>query len=138
MLPLRFAIFASLAGVCLWGLFSLLENLRAPELLRSPKAVVVKGCDPIETEEAAKICPQLLCQKAALEAKLVPWRSRFEIAHEQTRNGQQLIGAVAHLEESRSSLPFACILENNHVLKTRLLQPGELQTLAAQRDGWSL
>ncbi|WP_161828992.1 hypothetical protein, partial [Steroidobacter agaridevorans] len=63
MLPLRLAIFAGVFGIALSGLFWLLGNLEEPELLRSKKMVVVKGCDPIEGEDAARICPQLFCQK---------------------------------------------------------------------------
>lgn len=69
MLSLRLAIFAALSAVALWGLFSLLDTLREPELLRSPRAVVVKGCDPIESEQAARLCPQLFCQKSLLDAR---------------------------------------------------------------------
>jgi hypothetical protein len=138
MLSLRFAIFACLAGVCLWGLFSLLENLRAPALLRSPKAVVVKGCDPIETQEAEVTCPQLFCEKAVLDAKLVPLRSRFEITTQRRSDQRHLIGALARAEGSDPPLQIACIVENNKVLAARLVQKQELDTLAAQSDGWSL
>jgi hypothetical protein len=138
MLSLRFAIFACLAGVCLWGLFSLLENLRAPELLRSPKAVVVKGCDPIETQEAEVTCPQLFCEKAVLDAKLVPLRSRFEITTQRRSDQRHLIGALARVEGSDPPLQIACVIENSKVLAARLVQKEELDTLAAQSDGWSL
>ena len=37
MLSLRLAIFAASVGIALWALFSLLDNLREPELLRSDK-----------------------------------------------------------------------------------------------------
>ena len=75
MLSLRLVIFAALFGVALWGLFSLLDNLREPELLRSAKAIVVKGCDPIESAEAQQLCPQLFCQKFLLDGRAVPPRA---------------------------------------------------------------
>lgn len=136
MLPLRFAIFASLAAICLWGLFSLLENLREPELLRSPKVVVVKGCEPIETDNAARTCPQLFCQKAILDAKLMPLRAQFQTTVQRRGEDQVLIAGIAAAPSSQRH--FACILENNKVSAARLLEPAEFEALSAEPDDWSL
>ena len=114
MLPLRFFIFASLAGICLWGLFSLLENLREPELLRSPKAVVVKGCNPIETPEALRLCHQLFCEKALLDSKIVPRNARFEVTVQKKAGAAELIGGVV-IGRSEADRLFACVLDRGTV-----------------------
>ena len=127
MLSFRLILFTVTAGVCLWGLFALLDNLREPELMRSPQAVVVKGCDPIESEEAAKLCPQLLCQKALLESKQVPMSTRFQAMAEETRSGDD--GQLRHVISgtARSGAPssaevrFECELTGARVSGVRLL-----------------
>jgi hypothetical protein len=78
MLPVRLAVVAALAAVCLWGLFSLLDNLNAPGLLRTDKAIVLKGCDAPGPQDR-ELCAQLRCQKSLLEQRRVPLRARFEV-----------------------------------------------------------
>src|ERR1044072_9008773 len=95
MLPLRLAIFAAIFGIALSGLFWLLGNLSEPELLRSKKSVVVKGCAPIEDDDAARLCPQLFCQKYLLDTKAVELRYRFEVTVDQRAGARHLIGGVA-------------------------------------------
>jgi hypothetical protein len=69
VLSLRLAIFAGLFGIALWGLFSLLDNLREPKLL---------------------------CQKVLVDKHGVPARSVFKVTSD-TRNGaEHLIGGVAN------------------------------------------
>lgn len=136
MLGLRFFIFASLAGICLWGLFSLLENLREPELLRSPKATVVKGCDPIETTEAARLCPQFFCQKALLDAQLVPRSTRFEVTIQRKSNDAELIGGTL-IGGAEPNGNFACVLSGGIVTGKRILSSSDLETLSAAPE-WSL
>lgn len=138
MFALRFALVASLAAVCLWGLFSLLDNLREPELLRSPKAVVVKGCNPIETPDAARACPQLFCQKALLDAKLVPLRSRFRITTERQAGARRLIAGTIDADTAAEAVHFACSTEGTRVLAARLVHPSDIEALAAQEGDWSL
>jgi hypothetical protein len=135
LLSLRLAIFLSLSGVALWGLFSLLENLREPELLRSPKAVVVKGCDPIETDEARRMCPQLFCQKALLDARVVSMQSQFETTLERRAPGERLIGGVARVAGS-AAIPYACVLEHGKVVSARTIDAAELDSLADEEDAW--
>jgi hypothetical protein len=133
VLPLRLAIVLSLSGVALWGLFSLLDNLREPELLRSKKAIVVKGCDPIETDEARRMCPQLFCQKALLDARALSVRSSFEPTLDSGSAEQQLIGGVARSDDSASS-PYLCVLEQGRVVSARLVDAAELDAAASDAE----
>jgi hypothetical protein len=135
MLPLRLAIFAAVFGIALSGLFWLLGNLSEPELLRSKKAVVVKGCDPIEDETAARLCPQLFCQKYLLDSKAVELRYRFEVTVDRRAGNQHLIGGVAKPfiagKGNHPNVNFACVLENEQVVSGRTLAASELSALAA-------
>jgi hypothetical protein len=119
----------------LWGLFSLLENLREPELLRSPKAVVVKGCDPIETDEARRMCPQLFCQKALLDARVVPAQASFETTLDRGAPRRRLIGGVARVAGSEAA-HYACVLEQGKVVSARAIDAAELDSLADADDAW--
>jgi len=121
MLPLRLAIFAAIFGIALSGLFWLLGNLSEPELLRSKKAVIVKGCDPIEDENAARVCPQLFCQKYLLDAKAVPLRYRFEVTTDQRSGAEHVIGGIAKPFVPRKGnedpvLNFTCQLTDGKVV----------------------
>jgi hypothetical protein len=140
MLPLRLAIFAALFGVALTGLFSLLDNLSEPELLRSKKAVIVKGCEPIEGEEAARLCPQLFCQKFLLDARAVELRSRFEVTVDERSGIEHLIGGIARpfpaAQEKIPEQSFACLMENDKVVAGHVLEPMQLEELSAQPEDW--
>jgi hypothetical protein len=135
MLPLRLAIFAVVFGIALSGLFWLLGNLSEPELLRSKKAVVVKGCDPVENEAAARICPQLYCQKYLLDTKAVALRYRFDVTVDQHSGAEHLIGGTAKPfiagKNKDAQLNFACLLENGQVVTGRTVDAEELDALAA-------
>lgn len=135
MLPLRLAIVAAIFGIALSGLFWLLGNLSEPELLRSKKAVVVKGCDPIENEAAARLCPQLFCQKYLLDSKAVALRYRFDVTIDRRDGAQHLIGGSAKPyvagKGNYPDLHFACVLENQKVVSGRVVDAAELQTLTA-------
>lgn len=135
MLPLRLGIFAAVFGIALSGLFWLLGNLSEPELLRSKKAVVVKGCDPVEGENAARICPQLFCQKHLLDTKAVALRYRFEVTVDRRSGARHLIGGTAQPyvagKGDYPDLHFACVLENEHVAIGRTVDVAELKALAA-------
>ncbi len=136
MLGLRLFIFASLATICLWGLFSLLDNLGEPELLRSPRTAVVKGCDPIDTPEAARLCPQFFCQKALLDSALVPRSARFDVTIQRKSNDIELIGGVL-TQGTEPNQSFACVLKGGAVTDKKTLSSGDLDTLAAAPE-WSL
>jgi len=135
MLPLRLAIFAGVFGITLSGLFWLLGNLSEPELLRSKKAVVVKGCDPIEGEDAARICPELFCQKYLLDTKAVALRYRFDVTVDQRSGARHLIGGAARPfiagKGNDPEVSFACLLENEQVVAGRTVDIAELRALAA-------
>lgn len=139
MLPLRLAIFAAIFGIALSGLFWMLGNLSEPELLRSKKAVVVKGCNPIEGEDAARLCPQLFCQKFLLDTKAFELRYRFDVTVDKRAGTEHLIGGVAKpfVAKAGDGPPrgFACVLQSDKVIAGRALPNAELAQLAAQ-DSW--
>ena len=138
MLPLRLVIFAALSGIALWGLFSLLENLREPELLRSTKAVVVKGCDPIESAQAQQVCPQLFCQKFLLEKRGLPLRSVFKVTVDTQAANDQLIGGIVQTGPADTDQRFACLLRDGKLADGRIVEGAHLEALAAQPANWSL
>ena len=138
MLSLRLIIFAALFGIALWGLFSLLENLRGPELLRSDKSIVVKGCDSPEAAEAQRLCPQLLCQKFLLDGRGVPLRSVFKVTVDTKAGSEQLIGGVVQTGAADSDQRFACTLRENKVTAGQVVDGAHLEALAAQPANWSL
>lgn len=140
MLPLRLTIFAAIFGIALSGLFWLLGNLSEPELLRSKKAVVVKGCDPIDGDDAARLCPQLYCQKYLLDSRAVELRYRFVVSVDQRSGAEHLIGGTARPYVAKpGDVPehtFACLLEGDKVIAGRVVKPAELQELTAQPTTW--
>jgi hypothetical protein len=138
VLSLRLVIFAALFGIALWGLFSLLDNLREPELLRSTKAVVVKGCDPIETAQARQLCPQLFCQKFLLEKRGLPLRSVFNVTVDAKSGSEQLIGGVVKTGAADSDQRFACLLRGQKVADGQIVEGAYLEELAAQPANWTL
>lgn len=138
MLSIRFGIFAGLTALALWGLFSLLENLSEPELLRSPKAVAVKGCDPIESDDAQRLCPQFFCQKALLDAKQVPVSSRFEVTVDTRDDTRQLVAGLARPLPPAGEQRFACLLEANKVVASRVIDARQMDELSSQPGNWTL
>jgi len=140
MLPLRLAIFAGVFGIALSGLFWLLGNLEQPELLRSKQAVVVKGCDPIEGEDAARICPQLFCQKHLLDTRAFELRYRFDVTVDEHDGDEHLIGGTAKPFVAKPGdgpeRSFLCVLEGNRVVSSQALSADELsEFLAGGGDG---
>jgi hypothetical protein len=127
MLPFRSMLITLTAGVFLWGLFSLLDNLQKPELLRSTKAIVVKGCDPMESDEAMRLCPELFCQKALLDGKYVPISTRFQVVThenvpvERTHVRQMIIGTGTPSQPAAAERWFECVMENSKVSSVRVL-----------------
>jgi len=134
MLPLRTAIFAAIAAVSLWALFSLLDNLREPGLLRSDKAVVVKGCD---SRDLAPVCFQLLCQKALLDSKHVVLNAKFEGMTERRAGNRRLV--LGRAVSDQDTHDFACVMRGARVLEARTVEPEEVEGLLdAEPDDWSL
>jgi hypothetical protein len=138
VLSLRLAIFAALFGIALWGLFSLLGNLREPQLLRSEKAIIVKGCETMESEQARNLCPQLFCQKFLLDARSVPPRSVFKVTVDTRAGSEHLIGGVVQSRAADSDQRFACVLRGHKVTDGQLVDAAHLDALAAEPSGWSL
>jgi hypothetical protein len=138
VLSLRLAIFAALFGIALWGLFALLDNLREPQLLRSDKAIVVKGCEAPESAQAQSLCPQLFCQKFLLEGRGVPLRSVFKVTVDTRAGNEHLIGGVVQSGSADSDQRFACTLRNHKVTAGKLVDGAHLEALAAQPANWSL
>ena len=138
MLSLRLVIFAAISGIALWGLFSLLDNLREPELLRTAKVIVVKGCEPMESAQARQLCPQLFCQKFLLEGRRLPLRSMFKVTVDTTAGSEHLIGGIVQNGAADSDQRFACILRDQKVTSGEILDGAHLEALAAQPSNWSL
>jgi hypothetical protein len=138
VLSLRLIIFAALSGIALWGLFSLLDNLREPELLRSTKAVVAKGCDPIESAQAQQVCPQLFCQKFLLEKRGLPLRSVFNVTVDTKAGNEHLIGGIVQTGSADTDQRFACLLRDQKIADGQIVEGAHLEELAAQPANWSL
>jgi hypothetical protein len=138
VLPLRLIIVGALFGIALWGLFSLLENLREPELLRSTKAIVIKGCDPIESTQAQQVCPQLFCQKFLLEKRGLPLRSVFNVTVDTRADNEHLIGGTVQTGAADTDQRFACLLRDRKIADGRIVDGAHLEALAAQPANWSL
>lgn len=138
MLSLRLVIFTALSGIALWGLFSLLHNLREPELLRGTKVIVVKGCEPMESAQARQLCPQLFCQKFLLDGRRVPLRSVFKVTVDTSAGNEHLIGGFVQTGAADSDQRFVCLLRDNKVTAGQLVDGTHLETLAAQPSNWSL
>jgi hypothetical protein len=129
MPALRLAMFAALCGVALWGLFSLLDTLREPQLLRSSNAAVVKGCEPAESQQARQLCPQLFCQKALIDAGGVPRLATFEVHLDGHSGAEQIIAGVAHSQSPGGPWHFACTFSGGRVSSAELIDAAQLQTL---------
>lgn len=138
MLALRFALFGSLGAIALWGLFSLLDNLKEPELLRSTRAIVLKGCDPVESDEARALCAALRCQKALLESKSVPLSTRFDVEVQRASESTRLIAGRARATDSAPDELFACTVADDTNVTAKLTTRDELDVLLAQDGGWIL
>jgi hypothetical protein len=138
VLSLRLVIFAAVSGIALWGLFSLLDNLREPGLLRSEKTIVVKGCDPLESAQARQLCPQLFCEKFLLEERRLPLRSVFKVTVDTMAANEHLIGGIVQTGSADSDQRFVCILRDHKVTAGQLVDGTHLEALAAQQSNWSL
>ena len=139
MLSVRLAIVTAAAGLCLWGLFSLLDTLKQPALLRSAKATMVKGCDSLESADAKRLCPALFCMKAVFGAKLVDAATPLTITVDKHDGLQhRLIAGNAGAPGAQDMRHFACLLDGTQVVTAKLVQNSELQELAGQSADWSL
>jgi hypothetical protein len=138
VLPFRFALFAALGAIALLGLFSLLDNLKEPELLRSSRAVILKGCDSVESDEARNLCAALRCQKALLDSKASPLRTRFQVEGERTAGEIRLITGTARTDGASTGQLFACVVEREIDVIAKLITRDELDALLDQERDWIL
>lgn len=120
MLSLRMIIFAGIAGICLWGLSSLLDNLKEPALLRTTKGVAVKGCGTLDAhEDAPRLCPAFLCQKALVDRKLAAVEDSVVVTAETQRGPARLIEGRIGVK----SQEFQCEVTGVTVTKLELIAP---------------
>ena len=129
MLSLRVILFAGAFGLALWALFALLDTLREPELLRSPKTAVVKGCDALETDIARGRCPELFCLKALLDRGVAPRDARFEVTSRASAHERELIEGLARTRTQPAPLHFVCILERGRVETAQIAPAAEIGEL---------
>ncbi|MFL6548647.1 MAG: hypothetical protein ACJ8OJ_08110 [Povalibacter sp.] len=128
MLPVRLGVVTAIAALCLWGLFSLLDSLQEPGLLRTAKATAIKGCDTIESEQAKRECPALFCEKTLLDSKRVPIAARFEVTLNRSAEGATLIGGAATSKGQPPSY-FLCELQGGKVTRGELVERSVLENL---------
>lgn len=137
MLNLRSGLVLTAAALCLWALYSLLSSLKEPGLLRSQKAAVLKGCDALTDAEIRHTCVPLICQKALLDAKLVPWDAKFTVqSHRASTADAQyelLIGQVDPTALSQAN-SFACLIRGPQVLARELADSEQLQEFIRAAD----
>jgi hypothetical protein len=106
--------------------------------LRSTKAIVVKGCDPIESARAQQVCPQLFCQKFLLEKRGLPLRSVFNVTVDTRADNEHLIGGTVQTGAADTDQRFACLLRDRKIADGRIVEGAHLEALAAQPANWSL
>jgi hypothetical protein len=117
-------IVAGLAGICFWGLFQLLDNLREPALLRTAKAVAVKGCSSTDDHrDAARLCPQFVCEKALIDKKLASMDAQFTISRDETNGAQRVIGGTV----TGTGQAFECNVAGLKVIDARLIEEAALR-----------
>lgn len=113
-------IVAGIAGICLWGLFNLLDNLKEPGVLRTEKGVMVKGCDRLDAHaDAPRLCPGFLCQKALVDRKLASVTDKVEILADSPEGTIRLIeGRLSSTNET-----FECEVQGVKVLSLEVFEP---------------
>ena len=120
MLSIRMIVFAGIAGICLWGLFTLLDNLKEPALLRTAQGIAVKGCSTLDAHaDAPKRCPGFLCQKALVDRRLMTLEDRVEITLESTQGADRIIAGTL----VGKGQPFECVVRDVTVTKALLVEP---------------
>ena len=114
-------IFAGIGGICLWGLFSLVENLKEPALLRTTKGVAVKGCATLDAhEDAPKLCPAFLCQKALVDRKLATPENKAEITADEAQGADRLIqGRLIETNEQFECVVAGVVVRTAELIATR-------------------
>lgn len=142
MLSLRSIVFTTISGISLWGLFSLLVAMREPGLLSADRNPIlkgaIKGCETLNTAETRSVCPQLFCQRAVIEARLVSHKSRFAVTVDKyTGEGTRLIGgAVSDRDPDDPDARFLCLLSDDRVVAVKVMDLEEFNDLAAHPKKW--
>ena len=122
MLSLRIIIVAGIAGIAFWGLFQLLDNLSEPGLLRTERAIIVKGCESLDKHaDASRLCPQFLCQKAVIDRKLVPRDAHFTMDVDEAVEGQRFVGGTVNA----TGQAFECIMAGLKILDAGLIEDND-------------
>lgn len=137
MLNLRSGLVLTAAALCLWALYSLLSSLKDPGLLRSEKAAVLKGCDDLNDSDIRHACVPLLCEKALLDAKLVPWNARFDVRTHRASDADidfDIVGGTVDATSKPRMNSFGCLLEGNHVKLRDVFDPEALQAFISDAD----
>ena len=128
MLSLRMMIFAGIAGICLYGLSTLLDSLKEPALLRTQNGLAVKGCGSLDTHtDAPRLCPSLLCQKALFDRKLVQVRDKVEIGKDRLHGSERVIAARIAAKGQH----FRCMVAGLSVKNAELITMSEFDELVA-------
>jgi len=125
MISVRLAVVTAIAGLCLWGLFSLLDNLSEPGLLRTQRAVVVKGCEEPRDSDR-DLCAQLRCEKSLLEQRRIPLRARFAI---ERASGRWIGGRVLDVSGRQVLGYFACEQQAGTIARARWLDQQQFRDL---------
>ena len=135
MLNLRSGLVLTAAALCLWALYSLLSSLQEPGLLRSRKAAVLKGCEVLTDAEIRQACVPLICQKALLDAKLVPWDARFALQLQRPSAADAQFDVVTgQVESTQPPSVFACLVHGSQVPVRRIVTADQLEELIRAAD----
>jgi hypothetical protein len=115
-------IFAGIAGICLYGLSTLLDSLKEPALLRTQSGIAVKGCGSLDThKDSPRLCPPLLCQKALVDRKLVDLQDKVEIATDSLEGGERVITGRIQGKDTY----FSCLVAGLSVKTAELMTATE-------------
>jgi hypothetical protein len=135
MLSFRLMLALVVAGIALWGLFSLLDNLNEPGLLRSADRAVVKGCETLDSEETEQMCLPLFCQRALFNARSFSQKSVLRVTADMQRGTQRLIG-VSATDAGAAPAEFVCVMQRDKVLLSRPARSDEIQKAASAEGDW--
>ena len=139
MLTFRSAMVLTIAGVCLWGLLSLLGALKDPGMLSAENASVIKGCELLDNDESRAVCPQLFCQKAVIDTKQVSFSSRFAVTVDKEDGAVRLIGGdVSNKAPNDPTSSFACLVKDTRIVAVRVTDRAGLDQIASQQGDWRL
>jgi hypothetical protein len=106
---------------------------RMPALLTTPSGTQVRGCDGERDENAADVCPRLLCQKAVREHSAIGDRADFELTHSfTTADGSESIraGTARWTENDEKTHSYVlCIRHGDKIIKAGPVTSGEFNAI---------